>query len=228
MTDRSDSRSREQILAEVSAGTASRAKPPHPGHLQTRQIDSPRDAFIERFAESGGEVAFPDPNRPAAEWLAEFVRDLGPVKQRGGARGGEGSPGGTRVAEPPSARVAVALDVPDSLRPALPSAPPGEASFGVCVAAAAVAETGTLVLSPSGGRATQLLPPVLLVWVSADRIAGSLEEALLDMAGSGPRLPAAVGLHSGPSKSADIGRTVVTGVHGPGRCIALIHRGDRQ
>lgn len=227
MTDRSNSRSREQILAEVSAGTASRAKPPHPGRLQTRPIDSPRDAFIEQFAENGGEVAFPDPNRPAAEWLAEFVQGLGPAKQRGVA-GGEGSSGGTRVAAPPSARVAVALDVPDSLRPALPSAPPGEASVGVCVAAAAVAETGTLVLSPSGGRATQLLPPVLLVWVSADRIAGSLEEALLDVAGSGARLPAAVGLHSGPSKSADIGRTVVTGVHGPGRCIALLHRGDRQ
>ena len=35
-------------------------------------------------------------------------------------------------------------------------------------------------------------------------------------------LPATVGLHSAPSKSADIGQTVVTGVHGPGRCIAVL------
>ena len=41
-------------------------------------------------------------------------------------------------------------------------------------------------------------------------------------------LPAALGLHSGPSKSADIGGTVVTGVHGPGRCIAVLEGGVGQ
>ena len=65
----------------------------------------------------------------------------------------------------------------------------------------------------------QLLPPVHVVWVPAGRVFARLEEALLEMQ---PGLPAAVGLHSGPSKSADIGRTVVTGVHGPARCIAAL------
>ena len=35
-------------------------------------------------------------------------------------------------------------------------------------------------------------------------------------------LPAAIGLHSGPSKSADIGQVMVKGVHGPGRVIAVV------
>jgi L-lactate dehydrogenase complex protein LldG len=35
-------------------------------------------------------------------------------------------------------------------------------------------------------------------------------------------LPSAVGLHSGPSKSADIGHIMVKGVHGPGRLIAAV------
>jgi hypothetical protein len=35
-------------------------------------------------------------------------------------------------------------------------------------------------------------------------------------------LPATLALHSGPSKSADIGQILVTGVHGPGRIIAAI------
>ena len=35
-------------------------------------------------------------------------------------------------------------------------------------------------------------------------------------------LPSALGLHSGPSKSADIGHVMVKGVHGPGRLVALI------
>ena len=45
-----------------------------------------------------------------------------------------------------------------------------------------------------------------------------MEDALRELLDG---LPAAVGLHSGPSKSADIGRTVVTGVHGPGRCMVV-------
>ena len=41
---------------------------------------------------------------------------------------------------------------------------------------------------------------------------------------SGPiaQLPSAIGLHSGPSKSADIGQVLVRGVHGPGRVIAVL------
>ena len=35
-------------------------------------------------------------------------------------------------------------------------------------------------------------------------------------------LPSAIGLHSGPSKSADIGQVLVRGVHGPGRVIAVL------
>jgi L-lactate dehydrogenase complex protein LldG len=35
-------------------------------------------------------------------------------------------------------------------------------------------------------------------------------------------LPSAMGLYSGPSKSADIGQILVKGVHGPGRLVVLI------
>ena len=84
---------------------------------------------------------------------------------------------------------------------------------------AAVAETGSLILPSTGTRAVQLLPPVHIVWVPEGRVFARLEDALRELRGE---LPAAVGLHSAPSKSADIGQTVVTGVHGPGRCIAVL------
>ena len=48
----------------------------------------------------------------------------------------------------------------------------------------------------------QLLPQVHVVWVPEGRIFPRLADALLELQGD---LPAAVGLHSGPSKSADIG-----------------------
>lgn len=95
--------------------------------------------------------------------------------------------------------------------------------MGICMAWAAAADTGSLVLESTDHRATQLLPPVVVVWVPRSRIFARLDDALLALS---PRLPAAVGLHSGPSKSADIGGTVVVGVHGPGRCVAALLDAD--
>ena len=196
--------SRRRILSRVAGATARRPKTPHPGSLKTPEpATGPEAAFAARFVASGGEVAAPDPGRSLGEWLTEFVA----------------GPGLGLEAERPV--VAVGAEVPPELRPELAAAPPDRADAGVCRAWAAVAETGSLVLESTGGRAVQVLPPVLVAWVPVGRVYGRLEDALIDLAAD---LPAAVGLHSGPSKSADIGRTVVTGVHGPGRCVAILER----
>lgn len=167
-------------------------------------------AFAERFAANGGESVTTDPQQPREQWLGDFIRGLA----------FDGEPG--RGRRPPTA--ALAEDLPAELRPDLPVAPPAEADVGVVLAWGAVAETGTLLLTPDGGRAVQLLPPTLVVWVPAGRVLARLGEVLPMLRDC---LPAVVGLHSGPSKSADIGRTVVTGVHGPGRCIAVLEGDSR-
>ena len=56
-------------------------------------------------------------------------------------------------------------------------------------------------------------------FVRAGDVHATLREALLAMRDD---LPSAVGLHSGPSKSADIGHIMVKGVHGPGRLVAVV------
>ena len=99
------------------------------------------------------------------------------------------------------------------LRPELPEAPPEEAELGVSRAAAGVAETGSVVLSSREGRKGQLLVPRHLVWLFEDDLYGTLLEALRAVRGEDA---AALALHSGPSKSADIGQIMVKGVHGPG------------
>lgn len=198
--------SRRRILSRVARATARRPKTPHPGSLETPEpTGGPDAAFAARFVASGGEVAAPDPGRSLGDWLTEFMA---------------GSGLGLEIEGP---TVAVGAEVPPELRPDLDAAPPDRADAGVCRAWAAVAETGSLVLESTGGRAVQVLPPVLVVWVPAGRVYGRLEDALVELAED---LPAAVGLHSGPSKSADIGRTVVTGVHGPGRCVAVPEAAD--
>ena len=92
-------------------------------------------------------------------------------------------------------------------------------SVGISRARAAVAETGSLLMDARDGRRAQLLPPVLVVLVEADSVYSALADALEAV---GPDMSAALGMHSGPSKSADIGQVMVKGVHGPGRVIALV------
>ncbi len=192
--------SRHRVLARISRAVARREKRAHPGQLQTPQPPDPVVGFARRFSDSGGRVVTANRERHRGEWLTTFMKGLNL-----GATVG----------------VAVGTDVPPEMRPNMPEAPPDRAAAGVVLAWGAIAETGSLILEPGGGRAVQLLPPVLFIWVPVGRILGRMEDALLELQ---TRLPATVALHSGPSKSADIGRTVVTGVHGPGRCIAVLDR----
>jgi len=120
------------------------------------------------------------------------------------------------------AGAAVSPRVPPPFAPALPTAPPEEAELGVSRALAAVADTGSVLLSSTEGRRLQLLPPVHLVWVDEAEVVQHLGEALGRL-GDDP--PSALALHSGPSKSADIGQIMVQGVHGPGRLVVAVVRG---
>jgi L-lactate dehydrogenase complex protein LldG len=97
---------------------------------------------------------------------------------------------------------------------------PSAAEAGASLAFGAVAETGSLIMTPQDGRRAQLLPPVHVVFVDQAKIYKTLSEGLVAL--KNDLLPSAVGLHSGPSKSADIGQVLVKGVHGPGRVISVI------
>ncbi|GEM89155.1 LutC/YkgG family protein [Oceanithermus desulfurans] len=112
--------------------------------------------------------------------------------------------------------------VPAPLAPPLPAAPPEEAELGVSRALAAVADTGSVLLSSAEGRRLQLLPPAHLVWVDEAEVVQHLGEVLGRLADDPP---SALALHSGPSKSADIGQIMVQGVHGPGRLVVAVVRG---
>lgn len=94
------------------------------------------------------------------------------------------------------------------------------ADIGITGVNYAVAETGTCVLIPSAGisRLVSLLPPVHIAIVNRGQVLPSLDELFtmrrkdfLD-----GNLGSYMNLISGPSRSADIEYTLVTGVHGPG------------
>jgi len=171
-----------------------------PDSLREADVDpGPTARFARAFERSGGEVVeFADPGA-AAIWAQAFERDFGSAAQ---------SP-----------------LLPEVLRLSLPDAPAESAPLGVSWALGAAAACGSTVLTSREGRHLQILPPSHLIWVSADRVRDRLSTALSEVR---TELRSSLAIHSGPSKSADIGRIVVTGVHGPARVVVGIVHGMKS
>jgi L-lactate utilization protein LutC len=119
----------------------------------------------------------------------------------------------------PTLGASVAADASAEARAAaaasgLPAAAPTDADVGVTSAWAGVAETGTFVLHSRDGRSAGLLPPVHVALLRTSGLVAGLTELYAVAAATG--LPAALVQVTGPSRTADIEVTLVTGVHGPG------------
>ncbi len=95
-----------------------------------------------------------------------------------------------------------------------------EAEIGVTGCELAVAATGSIALSSEWGRLAALLPPHHVVILTADQMVYDLNDAYLLLAQRD--LPGAWGIHTGPSKSADIEQTMALGVHGPGKVDVIV------
>jgi L-lactate dehydrogenase complex protein LldG len=96
------------------------------------------------------------------------------------------------------------------------------ADMGIVMADAAVAHTGSIVVtsSPDKGRAVSLLPPITIVLIPAQRLYTRMGEVLAGL--DETAMPAGIHFISGPSRSADIENDLTIGVHGPGVVHALL------
>lgn len=190
-----------RILERIRSANAGRDAVPHPGDFGGwRAPDSPADidplaGFTTMFEATGGEVINARDLAAAGSWLEALVEACN------------------------AGSIAVGRGVPDVVVPPLERVDASGADLAVSSARAGIAETGSLVLDARDGRRTQLLAATHVVLLHVGDIHGSAREAFRDLSGD---LPAAIGLHSGPSKSADIGQIMVKGVHGPGRLIAVV------
>lgn len=193
--------SRHRILRRVREALERREPVEHPGAFGSWQREGGEapweagavGAFRAAFEAAGGRVEQVEDGQGARRRIADLA---------------EGAAG-----------ISAGSGVPPELLPDLPRLEPADAPLGVSMARGAVAETGSLLMDARDGRRAQLLPPVHLVVVREDDVFPTLAEALAALA---PDLPSGLGLHSGPSKSADIGQILVEGVHGPGRVVALV------
>ncbi len=104
-----------------------------------------------------------------------------------------------------------------------------EADAGISGANLAVAESGTLVIISNEGNArlATSLPPVHIALVTTEKFVETLEQAVtlikaLVPASSGLKMTAYVSFITGPSRTTDIEKELVIGVHGPGELHIII------
>ena len=98
-----------------------------------------------------------------------------------------------------------------------------EASFTLCEAL--VARTGSILVSSAqgAGRRLTIYPPVHIVVATTSQLVADIAEGLEVVRLRYPsRYPSMVSLVSGPSRTADIEKTLVMGAHGPKELILFL------
>jgi L-lactate dehydrogenase complex protein LldG len=81
-----------------------------------------------------------------------------------------------------------------------------------------VARTGSMILSSASvsGRTTSVYAPVHICLAKTNQLVYSIDQALIGMTEKyGTNIPSMITLATGPSRTADIEKTLVVGVHGP-------------
>jgi L-lactate dehydrogenase complex protein LldG len=103
----------------------------------------------------------------------------------------------------------------------------GQATIGISGVDAAIALTGTLILSSGEGkgRIPTVLPPIWIAVVSAEQIVPRLEDWLASERARGMQTVyerANLAFVTGPSRTGDIEMELILGVHGPGTEYVII------
>jgi L-lactate dehydrogenase complex protein LldG len=103
--------------------------------------------------------------------------------------------------------------------------PLAEADVALTTCEVLVARTGTIVMSSAqpSGRTTSVYAPVHICIAEASQLVYELDEAIEAMKEKfGMHLPSLVTFATGPSRTADIEKTLVVGVHGPKEVYCLL------
>lgn len=104
-----------------------------------------------------------------------------------------------------------------------------KANMGLTSCEALVARTGSVLVSAAtaSGRRLSIYPDQHLVLARPSQVVAEIGDALrLVQARYGALLPSMVSLTSGPSRTADIEKTLVLGAHGPRRLVLFLLEDD--
>jgi L-lactate dehydrogenase complex protein LldG len=89
---------------------------------------------------------------------------------------------------------------------------------GITTCETLVARTGTITLSSKqqSGRVLGIYPPIHIVVAFSEQVVNDLKDSLMAIKQKYPeQIPSLINFETGPSRTADIEKTLVVGVHGP-------------
>ena len=197
---------------------AALSRAPDSADLQTR--------FVAALSAAGGHPIEAADEASAAEKIAALLRSIG---ARSAAIGGgittDSAPIATRLAE--GGCEIMTIRGKDGPAVAALKQRLSKIDAGIVEADYAIAATGTLAVigAPARPRSLSLIPPTNIVLLSAARILPNLAALL---AAVGPETIAShpMVLVTGPSRTADIEKRIVIGVHGPKELYVVIVGGS--
>lgn len=103
---------------------------------------------------------------------------------------------------------------------------PEEIEFGITGCEFLIAQTGSVMVSSalSGGRKSFIYPPVHVVIAKKEQVLATLEEAYSSIQKKYEgNLPSQITIITGPSRTADIEKTLILGAHGPKKLDVFIY-----
>lgn len=227
------SAAREEILARIRTSLRDVPRDEEPDHVIVPRDYRRRDAAAAADADADADAgAAPGPSELVTR-LEQRLLDYH-AQVRRVAAAAVGSAVSEACRERGLRRVVVPRGLPDGWRPSgveviedrgLSAQELDRVDAAVTGCAAAIAETGTLVLDGrevSGRRVITLVPDHHICVLTPDQVLGLVPEAIarLETAVSHEGVP--VTLVSGPSASSDIELSRVEGVHGPRNLLVLI------
>ncbi len=88
-----------------------------------------------------------------------------------------------------------------------------------------VAWTGSVIVSSdmAGGRQFNIFSPELIIIARQEQLVLTLDEAMEKLARKYKQFPSQISVITGPSKTADIEKTLIYGMHGPKKLVVIIY-----
>lgn len=198
-----ESTTREKVLKKIRAALLSKSGNPYPKLDFESPVLTPADEdllvlFSDRFTEAGGKFFLIDNELEFVEGMV----DLGLYyKWKNIVCTEDGLSNLLTECELPHE-----LD-PEKLR---------DADVSITTCEMLIAQTGSIIVSTKNqSRAAALYSPVHIVLARASQLVPDLKEALMRYRQTPGRLPSALTMITGPSRTADIEGRLVVGAHGP-------------
>ena len=202
--------SKERILARIREGLGKVDKinnPPSEGEIFSEMDDDEVVSFAENFNKTAGKLIFCSKKEDFYDKLFEFKQkeELEKVYCWGDELSSEIQDAG----------IDIITNKENFIK---------DCEAGITLCESLVARTGSVLLSSKigGGRTLSIFPPIHIVVGYTSQVVKEIQHSLSKISSTYERFPSMLSLTTGPSRTADIEKTLVMGAHGPKELILFL------